>query len=228
MRAMSSLGSREELTAKKPWERERGRRWAGDFLEFGERFYMIEARERTGTAKMDWQERVVECRFVGQHARTGAMIGLKPDCVITERLGRRLPESDRWIVECWSDLRGAPWDLRPAGRPRLEVLVEARLAAAEAEQQERMRRKLIGSTREEGAAETTALRRHPQEQQTRELHVVKKDVSRLEGTACCRTCEKLMLGLPAGATHSLECRQRMTDRMIQEESDRVQTYTENC
>ena len=55
---------------------------------------------------------------------------------------------------------------------------------------------------------------------------MKKDVSRL--TACCRTCEKLMLGLPAGTTHSLECRQRMTDRMIQEDSDRVQTYTENC
>ena len=58
---------------------------------------------------------------MGQHARTGAMIGLKPDGVITGRLGRRLPESDRWIVEGRSDLRGAPWDLRPAGRPRPEV-----------------------------------------------------------------------------------------------------------
>ena len=52
---------------------------------------------------------------VGQHARTGAMIGLKPDGVITGRLGRKLSESDRWIVEGRSDLRGAPWDLRPAG-----------------------------------------------------------------------------------------------------------------
>ena len=130
---------------------------------------MIEARERTGTAKIDWQERVIECRFVGQHARTGAMIGLKPECVITERLGRRLPERDRWLVECRSDLRGAPWDLRPAGRLRPEVLVEAQLAAAEAEQQERMRRELTGSTREERAAKSTAPRRHPQEQQTREL-----------------------------------------------------------
>ena len=29
-----------------PWEREQGRKWAGDSLEFGERFFMKEAKER--------------------------------------------------------------------------------------------------------------------------------------------------------------------------------------
>ena len=84
------------------------------------------------------------------------MIGLKPDGMITGRLGRRLPESDRWIVEVRSDLRGASWDLRPAGRPRPEVLVEAKLAAAEEEQQERKRREPRGSTREDGAVGSNA------------------------------------------------------------------------
>ena len=80
--------------------------------------------------------------------------------------------------------------------PRPEVLVEAQLAAAEAEQQEKMRRELRGSTIEERAAELTALRRHQEEQRTREIHVVKKDVSRLGGTACCGACERLMIGVP--------------------------------
>ena len=82
-----------------------------------------------------------------------------------------------------------------------------------------MRREPRGSTREERAAETTALRRHQEEQRTRELHVVKKDVSRLGGTACCRACEKLVIGLPAGTIHSSECGQQMTDRMMQKDLD---------
>ena len=122
---------------KTPWERECGRRWAGDCLEFGERFFLKEARERTATAKLDWQARALEARFVGQHARTGAMIGLTPDGVITGRLGKRLPESERWIEDGWSDLRGLPWDLRPTGQAKPEVVVEAQPGAQEAERPER-------------------------------------------------------------------------------------------
>ena len=36
---------------KIPWEREQGRKWAGDSLEFGERFFMKEAKERGSIAR---------------------------------------------------------------------------------------------------------------------------------------------------------------------------------
>ena len=63
---------------KTPWEREQGRKWAGDSLEFGERSFMKEAKERaSGAVKRDWEPRLIEARYLGQHARTGAMIGFK-------------------------------------------------------------------------------------------------------------------------------------------------------
>ena len=63
-------------------------------IEFGERFHMMEARENM-YCQDGLAERVIECRAVGQHARTGAMIGPKPDGLTTGRHGRRLPESVR-------------------------------------------------------------------------------------------------------------------------------------
>ena len=47
---------------KTPWEREQGRKWVGDSLEFGERFFVIEV-------KRDWEPRLIEARYLGQHAR---------------------------------------------------------------------------------------------------------------------------------------------------------------
>ena len=64
-----------------------------------------------------------------------------------------------------------------------------------------MRRELRGSTREKRAAESTALRRHEEEQRSRELHIVKKVVYRLGGTACCRACERVMIG-PSCRNHA--------------------------
>ena len=61
---------------KTPWEREQGRTWAGDSLEFGERFFTKEAKERaSGAVKRDWEPRLIEARYLGQHARTVAMTG---------------------------------------------------------------------------------------------------------------------------------------------------------
>ena len=43
---------------KTPGEREQGRKWPGDSLEFGERFFMKEAKERaSGAVKRDWEPR---------------------------------------------------------------------------------------------------------------------------------------------------------------------------
>ena len=122
---------------KTPWEREAGK-WAGDSLEFGERFFMKEAKEReAGAVKRDWEPRLIEARYLGQHARTGAMIGITADGIVCGRLGRRLPEAERWDQTGWQDLKGVPWDLRPTGVPAPEVDVEAQPGAAEAERRER-------------------------------------------------------------------------------------------
>ena len=46
-------------------------------MEFGERFFMKVAKERaSGAVKRDWEPRLIDARYLGQHARTGAMIGI--------------------------------------------------------------------------------------------------------------------------------------------------------
>ena len=123
---------------KTPWEREQGRKLAGASLEFGERFFMKEAKERaSGAFKRDCEQRLIEARYLGQHARTGAMIGITTHGIVCGRLGRRLPEAERWDQTGWQDLKGVSWDLRPTGVPEPEVDVEGRPGEAEAEQRER-------------------------------------------------------------------------------------------
>ena len=122
---------------KTSWEREQGRKWAGDSLKFGERFFMKEAKERgSGAAMKDWEPRLIEARYLGQHARTGAMIGITTDGTVYGRLRRRSPEAERWDQTGWQDLKGVPWDLRPTGVPDPGVDVEAQPGATEAERRE--------------------------------------------------------------------------------------------
>ena len=98
---------------KTPWEREQGGKWARHSLEFGERFFKKEAKERaSGAAKRDWEPRLIEARYLGQHARTGAMMGIIADGIVCGRLGRRLPEAERW-----DQTGGVLWDLRRTSVP---------------------------------------------------------------------------------------------------------------
>ena len=93
---------RKSPDGKTAWEREQGRKWAGDSLEFGERFFMKEAKERaSGAVERDWEPRLIEARYLGQHALTGAMIGITADGIVRGRLGRRLPEAERWDQTGW-------------------------------------------------------------------------------------------------------------------------------
>ena len=73
---------------------------------------MKEAKERgPGAVKKDWEPRLTEARYLGQHARTGAIIGIIADGIVCGRLGR-LPEAERWDQTGWQDLEGVPLDLR--------------------------------------------------------------------------------------------------------------------
>ena len=49
------------------------------------------------------------------------MIGITTDGIVCGRLGRRLPEAERWDQTGWQDLKGVPWDLRPTGRSMLRL-----------------------------------------------------------------------------------------------------------
>ena len=49
------------------------------------------------------------------------MIGITTDGIVCGRLGRRLPEAERWDQTGWQDLKGVPWDLRPTGRSMLKL-----------------------------------------------------------------------------------------------------------
>ena len=109
-------------------------------MEFGERFFMKEAQERaSGVVKRDWELKLTEARYLGQHTRTGAMMGISADGIFCGRLGHRLPEAERWDQTGWQDLKGVPWNLRPTGVPEPEVNIEAQPGAAEAERRKRGR-----------------------------------------------------------------------------------------
>ena len=105
---------RKGSDGKTPWEREQGRKWSGDSLEFGERLFMKEAKERGSRAvKRDWEPRLIEAEVSGPACE----IGITADDIVCGRLGRRLPEAERWDQTGWQDLKGVPWDLRPTGVP---------------------------------------------------------------------------------------------------------------
>ena len=77
----------QDALGRERGEREQGRKWPGYSLQFGERFFMKEAKERgSGAFKKDWEPRFVEARYLGQHARTGAMITITADGIVCGRL----------------------------------------------------------------------------------------------------------------------------------------------
>ena len=83
---------------------------------------MKEAKGRaSGAVKRDWEPWLIEARYLGQHARTGAMIGITTDGIVCGRLGRRFPKAERWDQTGWQDLKGVPWDLRLTGVPAPEI-----------------------------------------------------------------------------------------------------------
>ena len=99
---------------KTPWERETGRKWSRQTLEFGERIFIKENRARPNNKS--WEPKMVEIRYVGHHARTGSVIGLTSEGVKCGSAVKRLPEGERWSIDGWNELRGLPWELKPKQR----------------------------------------------------------------------------------------------------------------
>ena len=98
---------------KTPWEREReqGRKWAGDSLEFDEHFFMEEAKERgSGAAKKDWEPRLIEAKYLGHgryHCRRHCLWKTWTSITRSRALGSdRLARSQRNAVGSSTDGRG--------------------------------------------------------------------------------------------------------------------------
>ena len=212
---------RKGSDGKTPWQRETGRRWAGEALEFGEKLFIKEAKERGGVAKKDWEPRLLEARYVGQHARTGVIMGLTSEGVVFGRLGRRVPEKERWSLEGWDSLRGVPWDMNPTGREQPRVVVEAQPGGAETIHVVRREVLPAVSRGEEGEGQSSKY-----EPLHREFYVTKGDIERFGPLEGCRACEHIKSGKPGRSkyTHSEACRERITGKLVEENSARVEAY----
>lgn len=94
---------RKDSSGKTPYEKEFGRVWKRPALEFGERLFIKEAVDK-GKLKRDWEEKMIEVRFVGHHARSNAVLGISSDGLKVGMAAKRLSEKDRWNLEGWGDL----------------------------------------------------------------------------------------------------------------------------
>ena len=218
---------RKGSDGKTPWQRETGRRWAGEPLEFGERVFIKEAKERGGVAKKDWEPRLLEARFVGQHARTGAILGLTSQGVIFGRLGRRVPEEERWILEGWDVLKGVPWDMNPTGRAQPRVVVESQPGGGERIPMVRISEAAPRLFRGDGQEELEAAsQRGKYEPLHQEFYIMRGDIERFGASQGCKACEHIKSGRPGKSkqAHSEACRERITAKLVEENSTRVEAY----
>ena len=110
---------RRDSTGKTAFEKEFGRKWSRPALEFGELTYLREAVEREGKPKRDWEQKMIQVRYIGHHSRSGAILGLTPDGLRIGAAVRRLGEDLRWKADDIEELAGLPWDVKkraPAAR----------------------------------------------------------------------------------------------------------------
>ena len=168
------------------------------------------------------------------------------------KLGRRLPEAERWDQTGWQDLKGIPWNLRPTGVPEPEVNIEAQPGAAEAERRKRGRSEPVRArdeTQLEGVRENRAKfdeassapasgadaneddgiqskKTRGKDTRGRDFYVTKKDVERFGPTARCPACANATKGISGRHAHNDECRDRIGKLLMDEGAQRIKNYFE--
>jgi len=194
---------RKGKDGKTPYERETGRKWAKGGLEFGEKVFIKEAKERAGRPKRDWEPRMIPVRYVGHHARTGAVIGLTSQGVRVGQVAKRLPTAERWSVDGWEDLRGLPWNLVPDER---DAPID------------------IG---EGGAVFPQVLIAEPEvDPQPRNFYVRRADVAKHGSTIGCPGCAHIGRSAKGSVAHSQACRARIMVEVEKEDADRIESFRE--
>jgi hypothetical protein len=190
---------------KTAYERETGRKWAKPALEFGEKVFIKEAKERgPGAKKRDWESRLIPVRYVGHHARTGAVMGLTEDGVKVGSGIKRVAVEDRWTLDGWDSLRGLPWCTRPAQRA-------APLPAI-------------------GPGEPVPLALPPitlptVRRETRSFYVLKADIEKFGQTPGCPGCIAISKG-QSNRGHNAECRKRVMEEVRKVDPARIGQFEE--
>ena len=144
---------------------------------------------------------MIETRYVGHQARTGAVLGLTAEGLIHGAAVKRLPLSERWSLEGWEQLRGVPWDVKAQRGPR-----EAPPAAA-------------------APAAVALPAQQQQRKEPRAFYVKKADVQKYGGTAGCAGCQAIAMGRGA-QTHSAACRERIMKAIEESDQERMQAFRE--
>ena len=220
-----------------------GRKWAGDSLEFGERFFMKEAKERaSGAVKRDWEPeahrsqvswtaRTDGCRD-GYHCRRSCSWKAWTSIARNRALGsNRLARSQR------STLKSI---LRPnQGQPRQNEENEGDQNLSGPETQlEGVREKRAQFDEASSAPASGAdaneddgiqsKRTRGKDTRGREFHVTKKDVERFGPTAGCPACANATKGVSGRHAHNDECRDRIGKLLMDEGAQRIESYFERA
>ena len=185
---------------KTPLERETGRKWGRQALQFGEKIFIREAKERR--VKRDWEVKLTEVRYIGHHARTGTVMGLSAEGVKVGSAVKRLPEAQRWTLEGWSNLKGLPWELKPKQREAPGQIQDDSPAVA--------------IPRLEPAVPAAESKR-------KGFYVTKADLDKYHRTPGCDGC------FPKGDArrgHNEECRKRIMEKVGEDDKDRIRDFEE--
>ena len=182
------------LDGKTPQQRATGRQWRKPQVIYGEK---IMIKEIKSGKKNDLQEKMTEGRYIGHHGRNTALLVLTKDGVKRGTGFRRLPESERWNPDGWSELSGMPWDIRRAAPSSAPAIGE-------------------GEPRHEPIALPQIAARTPA---PRRVYVLKADIEKFGFTEGCKGCKSLKeLGfVKPGSPHSEECRKRIAELVERDE-----------
>ena len=146
---------------------------------------------------------MVAGRYVGHHARNGAVVILTDEGVRVGAGLKRMPEADRWSADGWYDLKGLPWSLKPVQRDLPMPAVDDAASAA--------------------GLPPMVPRPEIKEAQRRGFYVKRTDVAKYGATVGCKACEAAVRGAPAppGVAHTEACRRRIMEKVEADDEERV-------
>ena len=219
-----------------PYERATGRKWRRAIVEFGEMVLAKLALRRNKRGSVKGQKRKlakrsVEGVWVGQVARTGEHIVIKPSGdAVRCRTIRRLPTEHRWQPERVLTIRATP--RLPSPSTATPEAMESRLVDEEVEvpPAEGQAVPPISSGNPRSGATMDMPEHRPRELDIREFRINERILEKYGYSLDCGGCSHKQQGLPGHSLHTPECRDRLralmetdaADKRVIEESRRRQ------
>ena len=214
-----------------PLERLTGRKWRRPIVELGEVVMakFVTKKKKHGKVKQQKKKlapRSTEAVWVGQSSRTGEHIVVLPNGdAMRCRTVRRVPIEKRWNVDMIRAIQGTP--RVPAPSRTKSDRIDRRLADDAVAEAALPRPATVGSDKpmdgdedQSGAALHHPEHRH-REVDIREVRITDQILETYGGpdkyTQGCKECERKRQGMAGRRTHSMQCRQRIYDAMLQDE-----------